>query len=385
LLNGYASAVIQAARKHRDEIGCVSEAAVFGGDCDFANVARLPHADEDLLLRAMVQTFLDRALCIAEDTPDGRQLIFPSQYRRARPYPEHPQIFVAYRCCGEIQTIYTTLVVRLWYSREFDNKELWYNAAEFTTLSGKTAGLLLERCGDGEALISAFFEAGVSDDLKVIFVEYLHRHLHKYATDIRRERRYVCPHCDTPVENLKLAQKKLAEGKAYIICQECEKEVPLQDIIEKRLGSDPAARKVLAMDNRADAQLDRLALEQILTGHCLAVCGEASQIYKPGGMPDLGIHGEIEFLTDNGKPSGQKVYVHLNFSGKPESRREWGSLKFPVVVVLRDENKEIRWTAAQKMPSLKEMASLKKLDAVAVWRLRDRVMEGSPVKVIELC
>jgi len=72
LLNGYASTVILAVRKHRDEIGCVSEAAVFGGKCDFSNVARLPRADEDLLLRAMVQTFLDRALCIAEDTPDGR-------------------------------------------------------------------------------------------------------------------------------------------------------------------------------------------------------------------------------------------------------------------------------------------------------------------------
>lgn len=133
ILNGYASAVIRAARAHVDEIGCVPERDVFERTLDWTGVDRLASADEQLLLRAMVQTFLDRSLCIAEETPEGRQLIFPSQYRRERPIPAHPEIFVSYTFTGELATIYTTLVVRLWYSREFDNKELWANAAELTT------------------------------------------------------------------------------------------------------------------------------------------------------------------------------------------------------------------------------------------------------------
>ena len=49
-------------------------------------------------------------------------MIFPSQYRRDRDIPEHPEIFVTYTFAGELQTIYTTLVVRLWYSRTFGHK-----------------------------------------------------------------------------------------------------------------------------------------------------------------------------------------------------------------------------------------------------------------------
>jgi hypothetical protein len=45
--------------------------------------------------------------------------------------PALPFIFVSYSFFGEWQTIYTTLVARLWYSREFGHRELWRNAAEF--------------------------------------------------------------------------------------------------------------------------------------------------------------------------------------------------------------------------------------------------------------
>ncbi|MGA2145748.1 MAG: TIR domain-containing protein, partial [Bryobacteraceae bacterium] len=78
LLNGYAGAIIRSARAHRDEIGSVLEADIYQPDFDFTGVDRLPRADEELLLRALVQTLLDHSLCIAEETPRGRQLVFPS-------------------------------------------------------------------------------------------------------------------------------------------------------------------------------------------------------------------------------------------------------------------------------------------------------------------
>ena len=99
---------------------------------DFTGVERLKHRpDEELLLRALVQTFLNHSLCIAEDTPHGRHLVFPSQYRREKDIPHEPDIFVSYTFSGEWQTVWTTLVVRLWYSQEFAHGELWRNAAEF--------------------------------------------------------------------------------------------------------------------------------------------------------------------------------------------------------------------------------------------------------------
>jgi hypothetical protein len=118
LLNGYAGAIIRAARAHRDEIGCVAEADLYDPSFDFTGVDRLPRADEELLLRAMVQIFLEKSLCIAEDTPQDKHLVFPSQYRREKDIPREPDIFVSYTFSGEWQTIWTTLVVRLWYSQE---------------------------------------------------------------------------------------------------------------------------------------------------------------------------------------------------------------------------------------------------------------------------
>ena len=107
----------------------------------------------------MVQTFLDHSLCIAEETPQGRQLVFPSQYRREKDIPWQPDIFVSYTFSGEWQTIWTTLVVRLWYSQEFEHRELWRNAAEFASSRGNLLGLKIDnRQGEGEATISLFFD-----------------------------------------------------------------------------------------------------------------------------------------------------------------------------------------------------------------------------------
>jgi hypothetical protein len=51
------------------------------------------------------------------------------------------------------------------------------------------------------------------------------------------------------------------------------------------------------MEETATRELDTQALEQILIGHMMAVCGEANQIFRPVTMLDDGIDGEVEFKT----------------------------------------------------------------------------------------
>ena len=85
----------------------------------------------------------------------------------------------------------------------------------------------------------------------------------------------------------------------------------LQDFIEQRLKSDPIARKILAMDATATRRLDTQALEQILIGHMMAICGEANQIFRPVTMADYGVDGEVEFRDNDGKASGKKIYIQL--------------------------------------------------------------------------
>jgi GTPase SAR1 family protein len=331
LLNGYAGAIIRAARAHKDEIGCVLEADIYDPDFDFTGVDRLARPDEELLLRAMVQTFLDHSLCIAEETPQGRELVFPSQYRREKDIPHNPNIFVSYTFNGEWQTIWTTLVVRLWYSQEFENKELWRNAAEFKSSRGNLLGLKIDnRQGEGEATISLFFDVATPDELKVIFIEYIHRHLARYACNVIRDRRYVCA-CGKPVMDHAEVQKRLEAGKKFIICQGCDEKVELIDFIEQRLKSDPVAQKILSMEEIATMQLDTQALEQILIGHMQAITGEANQIFRTLTQFDYGIDGEVEFKDNQGRPSGKKIYVQLK-SGNSylRTRRKDGKEVFDV-------------------------------------------------------
>lgn len=401
LLNGYAGAIIRSARAHKDEIGCVLEGDVYDPRFDFTGVDRLPRPDEELLLRAMVQTFLDHSLCIAEETPEGRQLVFPSQYRREIEIPWQPDVFVSYTFGGEWQTIWTTLVVRLWHSQEFERRELWRNAAEFASSRNHLLGMKIEnRQGEGEATISLFFDLATPDELKVIFIEYVHRHLARYGSDVKRDRRYSCVHCGTPVRDLTAVRKRFAAGKDFITCQACDERVPLIDFIEQRLKSNPVATKILAMEDTATRRLDAQALEQILIGHMLAICGEANQVFRPCSMFDYGIDGEVEFKDNNGQPSGKKVYVQLKsgnsylrtrrndghevFDVKNDRHLEyWISQPVDVYLVIRETDQltseqTIRWMNVTK--SLKNRRDKQSRQIVfdgepltmeAVWRLRD--------------
>jgi WD40 repeat protein/GTPase SAR1 family protein/DNA-directed RNA polymerase subunit RPC12/RpoP len=402
LLNGYAGAIIRAARAQKDEIGCVLEANIYGPDFDFTAVNRLNRPDEELLLRALVQTFLDHSLCIAEDTPQGRHLVFPSQYRREKDIPWDPGVFVSYTFSGEWQTVWTTLVVRLWYSQEFEHKELWRNAAEFQSSRGHLLGLKIDnRQGEGQATISLFFDVKTPDELKVIFIEYVHRHLAQYACDVTRDRRYVCQECGEPVIDINKVRKRLAAGKDFITCQECDERVLLIDFIEQRLKSDPVARKILIMEETATRKLDTQALEQILIGHMMAVCGEANQIFRPMTMADYGIDGEVEFRDDNGSASGRKIYVQLKsgnsylrtrqrdgreiFDVKNERHLDyWINQPVDVYLVIRQKDERsgeetIRWmNVTRYLKDRKDKTSRQivfegeRLDMQAVWKLRDR-------------
>jgi hypothetical protein len=119
-----------------------------------------------------------------------------------------------------------------------------------------------------------------------------------------------------------MVQKRLDAGKTFITCQSCDKRVPFKDHIEVRLASDPVAREVVAMEERATLELDTQALEQILTGHMQAICGEANQIFRELTKFDHGIDGEVEFKDNTGKASGTKIYVQLKSGGSYLRRRK---------------------------------------------------------------
>lgn len=298
--------------------------------------------------------------------------------------------------------MWTTLVVRLWYSQEFERRELWRNAAEFASSKGHTLGLKIDnKQGEGVATISLYFDKEVPDELKAIFIEYAHRHLAKYGCEVSRDRRYVCPTCRKLVKDLDAVRKRIDEKKDFITCQNCDEKVLLMDFIEQRLKSDPVARKILAMDDTATLKLDAQALEQILIGHMMAIVGEANQVFRPVTMFDYGIDGEVEFKDDNGRASGKKIYIQLK-SGNSYLRtrkgdgREvfdvtsdrhlqyWINQPVDVYLVIRQTDEtsggqSIRWmNVTRNLKGRRDRANRQiifrgeKLDMKAVWKVRDQ-------------
>ncbi|MEA3281062.1 MAG: DUF4365 domain-containing protein [Euryarchaeota archaeon] len=360
-INNYASAVVRSARDNMDEIGAVPERAVLEAEIDFKDMKRLNEADENVLLRAMLQTFIDRSLCVRVETEGGTQLVFPSYFKQDRPdIPEQPNVAVTYGFSGTLDEIYSTLVVRLHYTNDFEMRELWRYAADFTTHSGKRVGLQMTKKKDTAAEIQVYFEAGTYMDTKVSFIKYIHEHLEKHARDVTRMRSYVCPHCDTPLENRQAIKKRLAMGKKDILCGLCEERVTLVDLIEEKFASDELLRIVREMDKQAQINLDNESLELILVGHAFSTAGEAGHIFRPTPNSDWGIDGEIEFKNAKGEASGKRVYLQLKSGdsylrtrksdGKeifriknPRHAEYWQTHKYPVMLVIRTSDGEIRW------------------------------------------
>ncbi len=360
-INSYAAAVIRKVRAHTEEIGIIAEEDALAGRLDYQDMKRLPHDEEQIVLRAMHQTFVDHGLCLREHTDAGTLLVFPSYFKRERPELEgHPAIFVTYQFNGQLDEIYSTLVVRLHHTTAFHKDQLWRFAADFKTEAGKRVGLKMTKQGEGAAEIAVYFEPGIADDTKVTFIRYVHEHLKTKAQDVVRFRHYVCPHCDTPVENVKTAWERLNRGLTDIVCVNCEKRVPLWDLIEEKFASEEFLKRVRELEEQSRISIDNESRELILVGHAFAIAGEAGQIFRPTPNSDWGIDGEIEFKNEQGEASGKRLYLQLKSGDsylhtrksdgkeiftikKPRHAEYWRSQAYPVMLVIRTSDGQIRW------------------------------------------
>lgn len=155
------------------------------------------------------------------------------------------------------------------------------------------------------------------------------------------------------------------------------------------------------MEETATRKLDTQALEQILIGHMMAVCGEANQIFRPVTMADYGIDGEVEFRDGDGKASGQKIYVQLKsgnsylrtrqrdsrevFDVKKERHLDyWINQPVDVYLVIRQTEERsgegtIRWMNVTRYLKNREDKTSRQIvfegervDMQAVWKVRDQ-------------
>jgi small GTP-binding protein len=397
-INAYGAAVIRKVRTHTEEIGCILEEDVLAGSLDYQGMQRLPPDEEQIVLRAMHQTFVDRGFCLREHTDAGTLLVFPSYFKRERPELEgHPAVFVTYRFNGQLDEIYASLVVRLHYSAAFERDQLWRFAVDFKTQAGKRLGLKMTRRGEGAAEIAVYFDPAIPDETKVIFIRYVHDHLRVRAQDVIRMRSYVCPNCDAPVENRRATLERLNRGLRDIVCVICEKRIPLWDLIEEKFASDELQQRVREMEDEASAGIDNESKELVLIGHAFAIAGEAGQIFRPTANSDWGIDGEVEFKNSKGEASGKRVYLQLKSGdsylhtrardgreiftiSKRRHAEYWMAQAYPVMLVIRTSDGQIRWMNVTDYLTRRGKASKQVVfegepfTALSLAKLRDRLL-----------
>jgi small GTP-binding protein len=421
-INAYAQAVIRTLQSDEHQRGCLMEERVLKGELDYeSSMPRLSGEDERFVLLAMHQILVERGLCLRQPTSKGNLLVFPSYYRRERSEQKNfPAVHVNYRFTGFLDDIYATLVVRLHHSDAFDQDQLWRYAADFKTKTGKQLGVKLSRRAPGVGDLEVYFDPSVAMEEKIIFSKYVHEHLLQHARDVERLRHYVCEECGTPVGNREVAMQRLnqwLQGRPpqpvkplklkrkdetpTIICVGCERRVPLWDDLEQCFASAEIQQRVRDMQEEAAVVLSNQSKERVLVGEVISTVALANQISREFSVSDHGIDMEIEFTDDNHEATGAKIYLQLKsgdsylhkrkqdgtevFGIKNERHvRYWMAQGFPVLLVIRNSEGEVRWMEVRdwlkresdngKKPVKQIVFDGERFDVMSVRRWRDRCL-----------
>ncbi len=255
LLNGYASDVVDAARRHPDGLGAVRKPDVLDARIRLKEEGGLKPADRIFLLHATVELFLRLGLALEQDG----NLVFPSKFnRRMPPLEEDPVVEVEFSFEGPVENLYTTLVVKLYYGGVFRLKKLWKNAAEFFNGRGLVCGFQLQNDGEGRGTLKVFYAEGVRDDDKALFLKIVADHFREKRVEVRRQRIYRCPHCREPVRDRQAIERALERNVKEVPCLYCFKSFPLMDALEVLYRDDEKfLAQIAEMESRAEASMER--------------------------------------------------------------------------------------------------------------------------------
>ena len=258
LLNDYASAVILGARRDPRNLGTVLERDVLDSKVDLSAVDRIAdrHA-EQWLLQAVIHLFLDRQIAFRE----GDYLVFPSKSNLPQPkaFDTLTQDTI-YHFGGSAELIYATLVVRLATGGAFELVESWRGGAVFQDSLGRPCGMSLEQPTDSKHRLGIYFDSAVSMETRILFSRFIHDNLHRRALEktVERQRLFRCPVCGYEVRNSDAIQRRLAAGKRFIVCQDCDPptQVSIVDELELRFADPSLLQQVRALEKTGSSVRD---------------------------------------------------------------------------------------------------------------------------------
>jgi GTPase SAR1 family protein/nucleotide-binding universal stress UspA family protein len=257
LLDAYASALVNAAKDEPDGLGSIAEEVARSGSFPMPRDERVKDPEQEkLLLIAVVEDLLHHEIALREQAEGGPYLTFPSQLTREMPDLQDLKGKAGvFRFEGPVLSIYATLVVRLSHSNWFQKKELWRNAAAFTTKAGGTYGMALRELEEGQGELTVFYDEAAGPESRLQFEEYILAHLQRRALPdtLSRRRILACARCQVAISD-EQATRRLALGHHAMQCPVCDAPISLQGLVEPLPPS--IAPRIEEMDQGADERRD---------------------------------------------------------------------------------------------------------------------------------
>lgn len=178
--------------------------------------------------------------------------------------------------------------------------------------------------------------------------------------------------------------------------------VVLQAVIKRSVESATIKREARALKTNARLVIDNESRELSLVGHMYSTVAEAGQIYRGYTNSDYGIDGELEFKDDEGRASGRRLYVQLKSGDAHLKMRQrdgaevfqirnprwasyWQQQAYPVMLVIRTSDGEIRWMdvsdylkrkGAERKATRQIVFEGERFDVASVRRWRTRCLSG---------
>jgi hypothetical protein len=168
--------------------------------------------------------------------------------------------------------------------------------------------------------------------------------------------------------------------------------------MEELFASAEIQQQVRKLQEQSAIVLDNESKERALVGEVISTVALAGQISREFNVSDHGIDMEIEFKNNAGEATGRKLYLQLKsgdsylrerrsdgaeiFEINKERHVEyWMAQAFPVMLVIRTSEGEVRWMEVRdwlKRASSKSTKPVKQIvfegtrfDVMSVRRLRD--------------
>jgi GTPase SAR1 family protein len=143
LLINLASSLILEARRNARGLGVVEEVPLIRGGYNFDELVGLSRAEQRALLEGAIVLFVKHNVCFRERLGSETFLVFPALINLKRPRVTlsiETEEDTTYRVRGEIENLYSALVVLLGYTNTFTRTNQWQNQAQYEMELGQVCG-----------------------------------------------------------------------------------------------------------------------------------------------------------------------------------------------------------------------------------------------------